>query len=78
MQKIKEKEQEENAQEQIRVEDVVIEPKTWRVWKSGEEMKFPHREFELLVFLAENPNIVFSKEALFEKIWGFDYVSDTG
>jgi len=74
----KEKEQEENAQEQIRVEDVVIEPKTWRVWKSGEEMKFPHREFELLVFLAENPNIVFSKEALFEKIWGFDYVSDTG
>ena len=39
-------------------------------------MKLPHREFELLVFLAKNPNIVFSKEALFEKIWGFDYVSD--
>ena len=39
-------------------------------------MKHPHREFELLVFLAKNPNIVFSKEALFEKIWGFDYVSD--
>ena len=72
----KEKEQEENAQEQIRVEDVVIEPKTWRVWKSGEEVKLSHREFELLVFLAKNLNIVFSKEALFEKIWGFDYVSD--
>ena len=29
-------------------------------------------------FLAENPNIVFSKEELFEKIWGFEYVSDRG
>lgn len=39
-------------------------------------MKLPNREFELLRFLAENPNHVFSKEALFEKIWGYDYVSD--
>ncbi len=72
----KEREEKENAQEQIQVEDVVIEPQTWRVWKAGEEVKLPHREFELLVFLAKNSNIVFSKEALFEKIWGFDYVSD--
>ncbi len=36
----------------------------------------PRREFELLLFFAQNPNIVFSKEVLFEKIWGFDYVSD--
>ena len=72
----KEREEKENAQEQIKVEDVVIEPQTWRVWKAGEEVKLPHREFELLVFLAKNPNIVFSKETLFEKIWGFDYVSD--
>lgn len=34
-------------------------------------------EFELLKFLAENPNIVFSKEQLFEKIWGFDYARDS-
>ena len=32
----------------------------------------PRREFELLLFFAQNPNIVFSKEVLFEKIWGFD------
>ena len=55
---------------------MVIEPKTWRVWKRGEERKFPNREFRLLCFLAENPNIVFSREELFEKIWGYDYVSD--
>ena len=39
-------------------------------------MKLPNREFELLRFLVENPNHVCSKEALFEKIWGYDYVSD--
>lgn len=64
------------TEEQIVIGDVVIEPKTWRVWKRGEERKFPNREFRLLCFLAENPNIVFSREELFEKIWGYDYVSD--
>ncbi len=71
--------QEEKKREQperISVEKLVIEPKTWKVWKNGNELKLPNREFELLRFLAENPNIVFSKEELFEKIWGYDYVSD--
>lgn len=62
--------------EQIVIRDVVIEPKTWKVWKKEKELKLPNREFELLRFLAENPNIVFSKEELFEKIWGYDYISD--
>lgn len=60
----------------IYVQDVIIEPQTWKAWKGEKALKLPNREFELLCFLAENPNIVFSKEALFEKIWGFDYVSD--
>lgn len=60
----------------IVVQDLVIETKMWKVWKNGKERRLPNREFELLCFLAENPNIVFSKEELFEKIWGFDYVSD--
>ena len=33
--------------------------------------------FELLKYLAMNPNIVFSKEHLFERIWGYDYMSDS-
>ena len=74
--KYKEPSNQEQTQEQIKAADIVIEPKTWRVWKKGEEIKQPHREFELLVFMAENPDIVFSKETLFERIWGFDYVSD--
>lgn len=39
-------------------------------------MKLTNREFELLLFLASNPNIVFSKEKLFERIWGYDYMGD--
>lgn len=62
--------------DRITVKDLVIEPKNWKVWKGGTELKLPNREFELLRFLAENPNLVFSKEELFEKIWGFDYVLD--
>ncbi len=65
-----------NQEGKIQIEDVVIEPRTWKVWKGSTELKLPNREFELLRFLAQNPNIVFSKEELFEKIWGFDYVSD--
>lgn len=57
--------------------NVRILTKSWRVFKGETELKFPHREFELLKFLALNPNIVFSKEALFEKIWGYDYVGDS-
>lgn len=63
-------------EERIAVQDVVIEPRTWRVWKRGVECKLPNREFELLRFLAENSNLVFSKEELFEKVWGYDYTSD--
>lgn len=52
-------------------------PKSWIVYKGETEIKLPNREFELLLFLAENPNTVFSKEQLFEKIWGFDYIGDS-
>mgnify|MGYP002796706366 CR=1 FL=1 len=62
--------------DRIMVQGLVIEPRTWKVWKNGRLLKLPNREFELLRFLAQNPDIVFSKEELFEKIWGYDYVAD--
>ena len=64
------------SQEEIRIQDIRILVNSWRVYKGEQEIKFPNREFELLKFLAMNPNIVFSKEQLFEKIWGYDYVGD--
>ena len=63
--------------EEIRIGNLRILPESWKVFKGEQEIKLPHREFELLKFLAENPNIVFSKEQLFEKIWGYAYTGDS-
>lgn len=67
----------EAEQEEICVQDIRIQINSWKVYKGGKEIKFPNREFELLKFLAMNPNIVFSREQLFEKIWGYDYMGDS-
>lgn len=74
MQKLAEEKAEQP--EEIRVCDLRILVNSWKVYKGDREMKFPNREFELLKFLAMNPNIVFSREQLFEEIWGYDYVGD--
>lgn len=63
--------------EEIRIGKLRILVNSWKVYKGDQELHLPNREFELLKFLAENPNIVFSKEQLFEKIWGYDYVGDS-
>lgn len=61
----------------IEIGSLKILTKSWKVMKDGEEIHFPNREFELLKYLSMNPNIVFSKEHLFERIWGYDYVGDS-
>lgn len=68
---------EENAVPEIQIGDLRIQPDSWRVFKKDQEIRLPNREFELLKFMAQNPNIVFSREQLMEKIWGYDYVGDT-
>ncbi len=64
-------------QDEILIGDIRILKKAHKVFRGEQEIRFPNREYELLLFLAENANIVFSKEQLFEKIWGFDYLSDS-
>lgn len=64
------------GEEAIVVQDLYIVTQGYKVYVRGEEVKFTNREFELLLFLASNPNIVFSKEKLFERIWGCDYIGD--
>ncbi|QOX64906.1 response regulator transcription factor [Anoxybacterium hadale] len=61
----------------IIIGDLKILPRSWKVYKGDEEIRLPNREFELLKFLAENADLVFSKEQLFEKIWGYEYVGDS-
>lgn len=48
-----------------------------QVFVNGVEINLAQKEFDLLLYLAENPNRVFSKGELFEKIWGYDALSDT-
>ena len=67
----------DNEPDEIRISDLRILVDSWKVYKGDKEIKFPNREFELLKYLAMNPNIVFSKEHLFEKIWGYDYTGDS-
>lgn len=77
--RLKEKtvEKEKADPKEICVQDIRILVNSWKVYKGDREIRFPNREFELLKFLALHPNIVFSKEQLFEKIWGYDYVGDS-
>ena len=48
-----------------------------QVFIDGTEIILTNREFELLSFLASNPGIVFSKEKLFDRVWGLDAIGDT-
>jgi len=48
-----------------------------KVYVNGKEMQLTTKEYELLYFLASNPNIVFSKEQLFDSLWSDEYCGDT-
>lgn len=48
-----------------------------RIFVRDTEVTFTQKEFDLLVFLASNPNVVFSKDALFDRIWGLDAIGET-
>lgn len=74
--KLEEKGQ-DSGQDHISAGDIKIYPKAFKVCVKGAEVKFPNREFELLLYLAQNPNQVFSKEQLFVRIWGYDYVGES-
>jgi len=54
-----------------------ISTSSHRVLVNGEEVQMTSKEFSILLLLAENPNIVFTKEQIFEKIWGGEVYSDT-
>jgi DNA-binding response OmpR family regulator len=62
--------------EEIKIKGLVINKSSRRVYLNGQEIQFTTKEFDLLVFLAENPDRVFSKEHIFEKIWGVDNVGE--
>lgn len=67
-----------NAQENdiIEIRGIKIDKTARRVWVNEEEKPFTTKEFDLLVFLAQNPNHVFTKEELFKEIWDMESIGD--
>jgi DNA-binding response OmpR family regulator len=60
----------------ISIRGLSIDPDTRKVFVNDEETILTTKEFDLLYFLASHPNKVFSKEHLFERIWGIDALGD--
>ncbi|WP_134703296.1 response regulator transcription factor [Ammoniphilus sp. YIM 78166] len=60
----------------VQVRGLELHKEARRVFVNGGEVTMAHKEYDLLLFLMEHPNRVFSKEELFERIWGMDALGD--
>jgi two-component system alkaline phosphatase synthesis response regulator PhoP len=59
---------------QIQLGDIIIDREKYIVLKKGKEIQLPRKEFELLELLASKPDKVFTREQIFEKVWGNDVI----
>ncbi|MGD6846900.1 response regulator transcription factor [Rossellomorea aquimaris] len=66
----------EEKKKEIEIKNLMVDLDSRRVFVDEDEKTFTAKEFDLLVFLATHPNRVFSKEHLFERIWGYDSLGD--
>lgn len=69
--------QSESPLKRIVVGDLVIEPETGVVRKSGEPITLTKTEFKLICTLASRPNVIFRRDVLLEHVWGYDYLGDS-
>ena len=60
----------------IEIRGLKIDKTARRVWVDDQEKQFTTKEFDLLTFLAQNPNRVFTKDELFREIWDMESVGD--
>lgn len=61
----------------LKVGDIEVDIARHRITVSGKIVELTPKEFDLLAFLARNRGLVFSREQLLEKVWGYDYAGDT-
>jgi DNA-binding response OmpR family regulator len=61
----------------LKIGDLVIDIARHRASLSGAALALSPKEFDLLAFLAKNEGLVFSREQLLEKVWGYDFAGDT-
>lgn len=60
----------------IMVGPLTADPVAWRITKNGVELPLKNKEYELLLFLMRHPEQVFSREDLYELIWGLESMGD--
>ena len=66
----------QSRSEVLEIRGLKIDRTSRQVWLNGEEKVFTANEFDLLSFLASNPNHVYTREELFREIWGMESVGD--
>lgn len=59
------------------IPDLTIDLDKYIITYKGTQMELPPKEIELLYFLCSNPNKVYTREQLLDKIWGYDYVGES-
>lgn len=75
--RLKNKYSNKSQTETITVRGLEIQKDSRRVFVNGKEINMAQKEYELLLFMLQNPNRVFGREELFERIWGLDSLGDT-
>lgn len=71
------KQDSEIKQNIINIAEYSVNTSTHTVTKNGVEIELKNKEYELFLFLIMNADIVFDKETIYERIWGFDAIGDT-
>ena len=66
----------EPSGDQLRAKDLTIDKARHAVFKDGKEIELTQREYELILYLAENPGKVISREELMSRVWQYDYFGD--
>ena len=67
----------DSEQKVISYEGLTINPVTYEVFIDDKLIEMPPKEFELLYFLAKNPNKVFTRNQLLDEVWGYEFFGDS-
>lgn len=67
----------ENIKSELTIQGLTIEQKAHQVFYKGKEIELTKTEYDVLVYLMENYNMVLSRDAILEKVWGYDVEVET-
>ncbi len=67
----------DEVKKEISIKNLVIMPERYQAFLDGKKLELAPKEFELLQLMALNPGMVFTRDILLEKIWGYDRIRET-